>query len=62
MATTLEEKRFFDLEKNRKKCYHTNLRGGVLEGFFKIFFREEGLSVFESGGLEGGAHYNLVAT
>ncbi len=26
-------------------------------GFFKIFFREESLSVFESGGLEGGVHY-----
>ena len=28
-------------------------------GFFKIFFREESLSVFESGGLEGGVHYRV---
>jgi hypothetical protein len=34
MAITLEEKRFFDPKKNRKKCYHANLRGGVFWGFF----------------------------
>ena len=63
MATALEEKRFFDLKKNLKKCCHTNLRGGVLEGFFKIFFTGESLSVFESGGLEGGvALYFLLRT
>jgi len=28
------------------------------EGFFKIFFRGESLSVFGCGGLEGGVHYS----
>jgi hypothetical protein len=41
MATTPEEKRFFDLEKSRKKCYHANLRGGVLEGFLRSFLKEK---------------------
>jgi hypothetical protein len=59
MATTLEEKRFFDLKKMTKKCYHANLRGGVLEDFFKIFFKGKSLSVFGSGGMEGGVHYSF---
>jgi hypothetical protein len=59
MATILEEKRFFDLEKN-SKCYHANLRGGVLEDFFKIFFKGESLTVFGSGGLKGGVHYSFL--
>jgi hypothetical protein len=42
-----------------KKCYHANLRGGVLEDFFKIFFKGKSLSVFGSGGLKGGEHYKI---
>ena len=41
MKITLKEKRFFDLENNRKKCYHANLRGGVLEGFLRSFLKEK---------------------
>ncbi len=32
----------------------------VFGGFFKIFFKEKSLTVFENGGLMGGVHYRCT--